>query len=239
MNRKLIFLLYLTLGFLAGCSDPIENNSRVAFELNVVNGDDQPLQDVEVSASFFNRTSVFFVIPILAGFEGIVGVGSTNDLGELSLISLEPQPIVEQIAVLVNSNERLGGNPINEDYGVVIYQLDSLTERTTVLPTTILRRRARLELEIIDNPLLDGTLDFTLTYATPTQQFQITSGEELTEETIRFNDQQDSIELLGRDTLQNTIATFSYTITSATGTIETSTIEIPINEETVEYVFEF
>lgn len=239
MYKKLSSLLLVLCGILISCSDPIENNSRIAFELKVTDEANQPIPDIEVNASVFRRfASTIIIFFSESSFEGVVGVGTTDAQGALTLISLEPDQTADQIGVLINSDEQFVGNPVNEDYGVVIYQLDSISTKTIVLPETILKRSASLEIEIIDVPTIEGTLEYTITYPTRIQQFQFPSGEESISETVQGS----GVPATGTftfDTLQNTIATFTYILTSATGMVETNTIEIPINQETVQYAFEF
>jgi len=168
-----------------------------------------------------------------------IGVGNTDTQGDVSLISLEPDLFLNEIAVVINGDEQFGESSINQEYGVVIYLLDSIANRTTILPDTVLKRSATLEVEIIDVPDIEGTLDYTINYPTRIQQFRFPSGEEAVSEVVQGSGVPAPTGRLTFDTLQNTIATFTYTITSSTGAIETNTIEIPMNQETVQYAFEF
>ena len=239
MCKKLSFLLLVLCGTLISC-DPIENNSRIAFELKITDQESQPLSDIDVNASLSNTsTSVaFFIFPSFEGFEALIGVGSTDTQGEVSLISLEPDLLLNEIAVVINGDEEFGESSVNQDYGIVVYHLDSIANRTTILPDTVLKRNATLEVEIIDVPDIEGSLDYTITYATRIQQFRFPSGEESISEIIEGS----GVPATGTftfDTLQNTTATFTYFLTFSTGVVETNTIEIPINQETVQYAFEF
>lgn len=236
MYKKTALLLLLCI-VCVGCSDPIENNSRIAFELKVTDDTNQPIPDIDVNASVYRRTATIF-IPIIPSFEGVLGVGSTDNQGGATIISLEPDQTIDQIGVLINSDEQLAGTPLNEDYGVVIYQLDSIVARTTVLPDVVLKRSATLEIEIIDSPTLEGDLEYTITYPTRVQQFQFPSGEESVSNTLTDSGIPGSSDVLTFETLQNTTALFTYLIT-INGMAETNTIEIPINQETVQYAFEF
>lgn len=237
MYKKISLLLILCIAFLS-CSDPIENNSRIAFELKVIDDSNQPIADIAVNASVYRGSAGIAFFPVIPSFDGILGVGSTNNQGTLTLISLEPDQTIDQIGVLINSDEQFSGSSLNEDYGVVIYQLDSLLMKTTILPDVVLKRSASLEIEIIDVPTMDGTLDYTITYATRVQQFQIPNGEESVSGTIEGSGISNPGTPITLETLQNTIAIFSYELTTS-GETETNTIEIPINQETVQYAFEF
>lgn len=231
-------MLLLVCSILISCSDPIENNSRIAFELKVADEANQPISNIEVSASIFRRFATAIIFSV-SSFEGILGIGATDTQGEVTLISLEPDQTADRIGVLINSNEQFSGNPINEDYGVVIYQLDSISTRTTVLPDVILKRSATLEIEIIDNPDIESTLTYTITYPTRIQQFQFPAGEEMVSDSRQGSGVPEPMGVLTFETLQNTTATFAYTLTSNTGVVENNTIEIPIHEEIVNYAFEF
>ncbi|MEP0263330.1 hypothetical protein [Dokdonia sp.] len=238
MYKKISLLLILCISFLS-CSDPIENNSRIAFELKVIDDANQPISDIVVNASVHRGAAGIIFFPVIPSFDGILGVGSTNDQGTLTLISLEPDQTVDQIGVLINSDEQFSGNSLNEDYGVVIYQLDSLLTKTTILPDVVLKRSASLEIAITDVPTMDGTLEYTITYATRLQQFQFPNGEESVINTIEGSGALNSSGMpITLETLQNTTAIFSYELTTG-GETETNTIEIPINQETVQYAFEF
>jgi hypothetical protein len=238
MYKKTSLLLILCIAFLS-CSDPIENNSRIAFELRVIDDSNQPISDIAVNASVYRGAAGIVFFPIIPSFDGILGVGNTNNQGALTLISLEPDRTIDQIGILINSDEQFSGGSLNEDYGVVIYQLDSLLTRTTVLPDVVLKRSASLEITITDVPTIDGTLEYTITYATRLQQFQFPNGEESVSGTIEesgaTNPPGTPITL---ETLQNTVAIFSYELTTG-GETETNTIEIPINQEIVQYALEF
>lgn len=236
MRKKISLLLLLCIAY-ASCSDPIENNSRIAFELKVTDDTNQPIPDIGVNASVYRRTATIF-IPIIPSFEGVLGVGSTDSQGGATIISLEPDQTIDQIGILINSDEQLDGTPLNEDYGVVIYQLDSIVTRTTVLPDVVLKKSATLEIEIIDSPTLEGDLEYTVTYPTRVQQFQFPSGEESISNMLTDSGTPGSSDVLTFETLQNTTALFTYFIT-LNGITETNTIEIPINQETVQYAFEF
>ncbi|GGG21304.1 hypothetical protein GCM10011344_22610 [Dokdonia pacifica] len=222
---------------MVSCSDPIQNNSRISFDFKVINESNQPISDIGVSASAL-RSGVSIFIPIIPSFEGVLGVGTTDNQGEANLISLSPDETISRIGVLINSEEQSAETPLNEDYGVVIYQLDSIITRNTVLPDVVLKRSATLEIEIIDTPTLEGTLSYAITYPARVQKFQIPSGEEAISETIEGSGILESSEILVLETLQNTTALFTYFITS-NGVTESDTIEIPINQETVQYAFEF
>lgn len=222
------------------CSE-IEDNSRIAFQLKVVDDANQPIPDIAINSYAFRETvSIPFII-LFEGFEGILGVGNTDDQGEVTLVSLEPNRELNQVGVMINTNEQFEGTPINEEYGVVIYQLDSIVDvnELIILPNTILRRNAVLEIEIIDNPSLEGELAYTITYPTRVQQFQFPEGESFTNRTTGGAGIPDFSDVLTFETLQNTTAIFEYTITSNTGDVMSNTVEIPINQETVQYVFEF
>ena len=242
MYKKLTLILLVLFSILLSCSE-IENNSRIAFQLKVVDDANQPIPDIAVNSYAFRETAFIPFIIVLQGFEGILGVSNTDDQGEATLISLEPSQERTQVAVVINTNtsEQFEITPINEEYGVVIYQLDSIVDfnELVILPNTILRRNAVLEFEIIDNPNLDGELAYTITYPTRVQQFQFPEGESFTSNSTNGVGVSDFSGVLTIETLQNTTVIFEYTITSDNGDVMSNTIEIPINQETVQYVFEF
>ena len=238
MYKTKMLLWFALCCLLISCSDPIENNSRIVFELKVIDDTNQPITDVEVSTSLFRRFATAIVFSV-SSFEGILGVGATDAQGDVSLISLEPDQTADRIGVLINSNEQFAGDPINQDYGVVIYQLDSIVTKTTLLPDVILKRSAILEIEIIDSPDIESTLDYTITYPTRIQQFQFPSGEEAVSDSRTGSGIPGPMGILTFETLQNTTAMFAYTLTFSTGAVETNTVEIPINQEIVQYALEF
>jgi hypothetical protein len=240
MYKKIPFILLALYFSLISC-DPIENNSRIAFELKITDGDSQLLSGIDVNVSLRDTSTGVpgFILPPFIGFEALIGVGSTDTQGEVSLISLEPDLFSNEIVVVINGDEQFGESSVNQEYGIVIYQLDSIVNRTTILPDTALKRSATLEVNIIDVPNIEGNLDYSVTYATRIQQFRFPSGEESISKTTEGFGVPQSPEGLTFETLQNTTALFSYTITLDSGAVESNTIEIPINQETVQYAFEF
>jgi len=152
-------------------------------------------------------------------------VGSTDNQGEATLISLAPNQELNQIGVLINSNEQFEGTPINEEYGVVIYLLDSTVDvnELVILPETVLKRNATLEIEIIDSPDVEGSLEYAITFPTRIQQFQFPEGESFTSDSVDGVGIPSMSKTETFDTLQNSMAVFEYTITSSV----------------VQYVFEF
>ncbi|WP_299675239.1 hypothetical protein [uncultured Dokdonia sp.] len=240
MYKKITSLLFIFYFLIIGC-DPIENNSRIVFNLKVTDEENQPLPDIDINASL-RDTSIgvsFFIFPSFEGFEGVIGVGSTDTQGEISLISLDPDLFQNEIAVVINGDEQFGMSSVNQEYGIVTYLLDSIANKATLLPDTVLKRSATLEIEIIDVLDMEGSLAYTITYSPRIQQFRFPSGEELTSDTVEGFGEPLSSEELTFETLQNTIALFSYTITLDSGVVETNTIEIPINQDIVQYAFEF
>ena len=242
MYKKITLIFLIIFSCLLSCTE-LEDNSRIAFQLKVVDDANQPIPDIAVNSYAFRETAFIPFIIVFQGFEGVLGVGNTDDQGEATLISLEPSQERTQIAVVINTNtnEQFEITPINEEYGVVVYQLDSIVDfnELVILPNTILRRNAVLEIEIIDNPNLDGELAYTITYPTRVQQFQFPEGESFTSNTINGVGVSDFSEAFTLETLQSSTAMFEYTITSSNGTVVSDIIEIPINQETVQYVFEF
>ncbi len=240
MCKKIPFILLVLYVSLISC-DSIENNSRIAFELKVTDEENQPLSDIDVNASLRDTSTgvAFFIFPSFEGFEALIGVGSTDTQGEVSLISLNPELSLNEIAVVINGDEQFGESSVNQEYGIVIYQLDSIASRTTILPNTTLKRSATLEVEIVDVPEIEGSLDYSITYATRIQQFRFPSGEESISNTIQESGLPAPTGIITLETLQNTTAIFAYSLTLSSGAVESNTIEIPINQETAQYAFEF
>ena len=240
MCKKIIGTLLLVCCSFLSCNE-LENNSRIAFDIKVIDDANQPIPDIDLNSYAF-RESVFIpFILLFEGFEGILGVGSTDDQGEATLISLAPNQELNQIGVLINSNEQSEGTPINEEYGIVIYLLDSTVDvdELVILPEIVLKRSATLEIEIIDAPDVEGNLEYAITFPTRIQQFQFPEGESFTSDTVNGVGIPSSSIIETFETLQNTIALFSYTITLDSGVVESNTIEIPINQDVVQYAFEF
>ena len=240
MKKRKLLILFVLCCSLLSC-EVIENNSRIAFELKVTDDSNQPIPDINTNVSIFRKTNFIPFVLYIQGFKGVSGVGSTNSQGNSTLISLTPDESIDEIGVLVNSDQQFAGTPSNEDYGVVIYQLESIEDKSRIiaLPDKVLKRTATLEIEIIDSPSQEGDLAYTITYPTRIQRFQFPEGESETTETIQGTGVPSSSGVLRFNTLQNTIALFNYTITSDIGVVESDTIEIPINQETVAYEFEF
>lgn len=236
--NKITNTFFIVCFTLLSCGDPIEDNRRIAFEVKVADQNNQALSDIDVNVTLFRRGSSPIIFSF-SSFEGIIGLGKTNDIGEARITSLKPNLGSDKINIIINGDDNFESTAINNDYGIVLYELEVVNDFETFLPDVTLRRNATLDFRINNSLLSQDTLSYTLEYSNRIQRFQFPEGEEITTtitDDILFPDSENvSIDI---NTLESTSAIFSYQLRN-NGVITTDTIEIPINQNTVNYVFEF
>ncbi len=236
MNKITNTFIIICFTFLS-CGDPIEDNRRIAFEVKVADENNQPLSDIDVNVAIFRRGASAIIFSV-SSFEGIIGLGKTNTIGEARITSLRPSLNNDKINVIINGDNDFESTSINNDYGIVLYELERANDFEIFLPDVTLRKNATLNFSIDHTSSLD-TLSYSLEYSTRIQKFQFPEGEEMTTtviEDIVFPDSENASILL--NTLESTSAIFSYQLRN-NGVIASDTIEIPVNQNTVNYVFEF
>ncbi|AXT20534.1 hypothetical protein D7030_05260 [Flavobacteriaceae bacterium AU392] len=244
--KPIIFFIVCILLFT--CED-VENNRRLGFDINVVDINNVAIPNVNVVVFANGREigvfDVLFVLPLfLPNFNGVLGFGNTDTDGELRLISLAPDRNNGSLAIIINgvTDDNTFVNSVNENFGAVIFEIDDDPESNTIdLPDVILRRVALLNFDINNTSGSQNILRFSLETDRRNQIFNLIDGSDNVSNIIQKNLFPEDLSLsMVNETLQNTIATFSYTLSDdSDNLIDSGVIQIPINQDVVNYVFEY
>ena len=239
--KRYFFTLIILVITTTSCTEEFENNARLGFEINVVDENNQPLENIEVSLFFSDGNS---------NSDGIIAQNITDSNGFVNLISLSPGEDNDGLSLTINSNFInsnsiffMESNTIDENFGGVRYDFfqGSLESNTIEIPITTLQRTAILNFEIVNTSGSSNSINFVLTYESRNQVFNLTNGNNFIVSDFSNNLDPSELPFLTEiPTLLNSIANFSYQIRDVDGNvIETESTEIIIDQELTNYVFEY
>lgn len=221
-----------------GCGDPIEDNRRIALEVSVVDSLGMALQNIAINVAIEYSDGIVPFAPA-PSLENIIGVGETNNQGKARIISLKPADYVDDIAVLVNTEDRFGNENANNVYNAVAILFDSIPDDEMFLPEIVLKNRSVLDFKAVNITGSEDTLRFRLEYKRGFRTFTI-----LGEETTRPGTYTDQLtprnpeRQLDIETLEGTTATLFFERIN-NGIIDAQTVFISINEERTSYALEY
>ncbi len=237
MKKYIVFIILLILS----CED-IEDNSRIGFDVKVTDQNSIPLANIDVI--LFAQDNSTSLLPITTNnLEGVLGFGETDANGFLRLIALKPTSN-NDVTIIVNpvAEDGIFENSTNEEFTTVALEINEELESNTInLPDVLLSKIANLNLTINNSSNSENRIRFSLEVCARSQRLSLINGTSVTSNFV--NNQLFSQDLPFFNTLEtclNSVATFSYTLLDMDDVVVASdSIEIPINQNSVDYVFEF